>query len=217
MRPLVSRLFFAAALLATSTARAQPQSIPVKCQELPALAGKCFTVHGRLYVSNGTPSVRLLKIGTKRILGASDEGDDLPACLRKFLAVGTFIYGDFFVCPLKPDRLGWMRPVCIELVSKLVLERYDDQNRPTVIIPAERSCRLGYKPGRRPNKRLQATGVRCAMVGSIRGARRSECRESGAYRVPTGFSSPASIAASRHTFMWSARTGRANSGLNPSD
>lgn len=115
----------------------------MKCQGLPGVAGKCFTVHGRLYVSNGTPSVRLLKIGTKRILGASDEGDDLPACLRKFLAVGTFIYGDFLVCPLKPDRPGWMRPVCVESVSKLVLERYDDQNRPTVIIPARRSCRLG--------------------------------------------------------------------------
>lgn len=143
MLPLVRRLFFAAALLATSTARAQPREHPLRCQGAPGLAAKCFTVHGRLYVSNGTPSVRLLKIGTKRVLGASDEGDDLPACLRKFLAFGTFIYGDFFVCPSKPDRPGWMRPVCVESVSKLVLERYDGQNRPTVIIPAERSCQRG--------------------------------------------------------------------------
>ena len=53
----------------------QPESSSVKCQGLPGLADKCFTVHGRLYVSNGTLSVRLLKIGTKRIFGASAEGE----------------------------------------------------------------------------------------------------------------------------------------------
>ena len=143
MRPLRVGLVLTAVLLTRSASYAQPENIQVKCAELPGLAGKFFTVHGRLYVSSGTPSVRLWKIGTTRILGASDEGKDLPACLSKHLAFGTFIYGDFFVCALKPDRPGWMQPVCVESVSMLVLERYDDQNRATVIIPAQRSCALG--------------------------------------------------------------------------
>ena len=95
------------------------------------------------YVSNGTPSVRLWVIGTKRILGASDEGEDLPECLLKHLCFGTFIYGDFLVCPLDRDRPGWMRPVCVESVSELVVEQYDDEDKAHVTIRAQRACRLG--------------------------------------------------------------------------
>jgi len=43
------------------------------CRASPNLVGACFSVHGRLFVANGTPSVRILRLGTNRILGVLDR------------------------------------------------------------------------------------------------------------------------------------------------
>ena len=43
------------------------------CREHPQLIGKCFSVHGRLSTYNGNPAVRLWRIGTRRVLGVSDQ------------------------------------------------------------------------------------------------------------------------------------------------
>src|SRR5256885_9747185 len=45
------------------------------CSTRPDLNGKCFNVHGRLSVYNGTPSIRLWPIGSKRLLGVLDPTD----------------------------------------------------------------------------------------------------------------------------------------------
>src|SRR5882672_5703665 len=48
------------------------------CREHPQLAGKCFAVRGRLSVYNGAPAVRLWRIGTRRLLGVSEQRFNLP-------------------------------------------------------------------------------------------------------------------------------------------
>src|SRR5438093_13763582 len=44
--------------------------------------GPSETLHGRLFLSNGPPTVRLWKVGTSRILGVWDSGEaSPPPCL----------------------------------------------------------------------------------------------------------------------------------------
>ena len=80
------------------------------CHTRSDLAGKCFTVHGRLSVYNGTPSIRLWPLGTKRLLGvfdpqnpSSEPGQStIPASVLSQLNFDKDVFGDFLVCPLAP-------------------------------------------------------------------------------------------------------------------
>src|SRR5262249_40543487 len=82
----------------------------------------CFTVHGRLTVGNGTPSARILPVGTHRLLGVLDspQGDELaslPRNVRDALAsepTQTRVFANFRVCPVTPVRSGWMQMVHLQ-------------------------------------------------------------------------------------------------------
>lgn len=88
-------------------------------------------MHGRLFAANGRPSFRIWIVGTRRILGVSHRVADeshrplLPANVWAAFgdgqAFGTFVYGDFEVCPFTRDRPGWMRLVCIASARNLVV------------------------------------------------------------------------------------------------
>ena len=117
-------------LLACGTVLAQSPAKPVakSCRARPDLVGKCFTVRGRLSVYNGTPSIRLWPIGSKRLLGVLDpEGSSgelgpstIPATIKGQLDWDKEIFGDFLVCPLTRARPGRMRTVCIESGKNLI-------------------------------------------------------------------------------------------------
>jgi len=84
-----------------------------------AMAEPCFTVYGRMSLSNGTPGVRIWKIGTTRILGVLQQDmtfDDLPRNIRSVWAAhgdewNTYLFGNFRVCPIDRYKPGWMRMV----------------------------------------------------------------------------------------------------------
>ena len=98
------------------------------CREHPKLVGNCFTVHGRLSVYNGAPALRIWKVGTKRILGVSEqrfaiEGyRNVPEEVRSKIDQDKALLGDYFVCPFTRSRKNEMQLVCIEKVSNLVIE-----------------------------------------------------------------------------------------------
>ena len=101
------------------------------CRTSHNLVGACFTVHGRLFVSNGTPSVRIFRIGTTRILGVLDrqsqaEGAEVvPPAVDSLLKPDPFstdVDGDYEVCPFDRTELGRMQMVCIESASHLVAQ-----------------------------------------------------------------------------------------------
>lgn len=81
----------------------------------------CYWVTGRLTLGNGTPAIRIWPQGTKRLLGvttadARPESDKaLPTKVWTFLHQHRVdrIWGSYKICPLTPDRPGWMRPVII--------------------------------------------------------------------------------------------------------
>ena len=86
-----------------------------------AAAPACYSVHGRLFAANGTPSFRIWPVGTRRLLGV--HGDMLPPELggARAPSMGTdgdvAVYGDFTVCPLTHDRPGHMRMVTVTAIS----------------------------------------------------------------------------------------------------
>ncbi len=94
-----------------------------------AVVAPCFTVHGQLRAANGTPTFRIWRLGTKRILGV-DDGDDnetpwMPAPIKQAFGKNAFdklVYADFKVCPLSKQKPGWMQFVCITNARHVVVK-----------------------------------------------------------------------------------------------
>lgn len=96
----------------------------VACKDDPEVISRCFRLHGKLFVGNGTPSVRILRLGTKRILGVSEFYKGyMPDALERRLTWDDVVYGDFLVCPFSREEPGEMQQVCIEIGARLFLER----------------------------------------------------------------------------------------------
>ena len=100
-----------------------------------AHAEPCRTVHGRMSMANGAPTVRIWVTGARRVLGVvqpHERFDDLPANVRALWSRGgdeamwaTDLYGDFRVCPLAPSRPGRMQMVTLVSAAGLVARRRD--------------------------------------------------------------------------------------------
>jgi hypothetical protein len=88
------------------------------CKADPDIVEACFTIHGRLHVWNGSPSLRIWHVGTKRMLGVLDDFP-LPESLDSYDLLNGELWGDFEVCPFAKDRPGAMRMVCVESASRL--------------------------------------------------------------------------------------------------
>src|ERR1041385_8689231 len=118
-RKLILPIILAACTVGTRSPTAQTTN---SCRSRSNLVGKCFTVRGRLSVYNGTPSIRLWPIGTKRLLGILDPTDisavpgsnTIPPSIESKLDFDKQVFGDFLVCPLTVSHPGRMQTVCIE-------------------------------------------------------------------------------------------------------
>ncbi len=127
MQSLV-RLLFAVSLLATTSFAADQ----VTCKSRKDLVDACFVIHGRVYVSNGTPLLRIWVVGTHHVLGVTardvaDDADDplAPAhLLRKLGGNQRFVFGDFEVCPFTKESVGKMQFVSVQSVKHLVPKPY---------------------------------------------------------------------------------------------
>jgi hypothetical protein len=97
----------------------------------PGSPAACRTVHGRMSLWNGAPTVRLAVIGTHRVLGVRLPGDSfehLPAAVtRLWDGLGdearwkSAITGDFLVCAQTPSRPGRMQMVEVTDAARLRL------------------------------------------------------------------------------------------------
>ena len=98
------------------------------CREHPQVIGKCFAVRGRLSVYNGAPAVRLWRIGTRRVLGVSEQRFNLPGyrnlpeSLTQQLNGDNEIVGDFLVCPFTRPKPREMQLVCIESAKNVSVQ-----------------------------------------------------------------------------------------------
>ena len=109
-------------------------SIPPKpgdksCREHPQLVGSCFKIHGRLSVYNGAPALRIWKIGTRRIIGVSDQRfaiagyRNVPEEVQAKIDQDKVLFGDYLVCPFTRPRNNEMQLVCIEKATNLVVKK----------------------------------------------------------------------------------------------
>ena len=83
------------------------------CATDPAIVAPCFELRGRLSFWNGTPSARIWRVGTSRLLGVHRDGlpPDLASQMGGFDAEA---WATFEVCPFTKERPGRMQFVCIE-------------------------------------------------------------------------------------------------------
>jgi hypothetical protein len=103
-----------------------PGDAPV-CRGNPALAGKCFRVHGRLRSYNGNPTFRIWPIGSGRLIGVTGAKPGDAPILPGDVACGfdCDVVADFEMCPFSPSKPGVMQRACIEGVSgRVVHERH---------------------------------------------------------------------------------------------
>jgi len=123
---LFSFLLVSSLLSAQSPATATADK---SCRQHPQLIGECFNVHGRLSVYNGAPAMRIWKVGTRRMLGVSEqrfaiEGyRNVPETIQNQLNQDVDLYGDFLVCPFTRPRGGQMQMVCIEEGKNLRVQK----------------------------------------------------------------------------------------------
>ena len=124
-RQLLLGTLAAIVLLSSGPVSAEDRSAPrAHCKGNPELVEPCFTVHGRLFAANGTPSLRIWPIGTKRILGVhhDEEPWSVPGCLSPHIGFDKDLYADFLLCPFTHERTGRMRFVCIESASRMLVQ-----------------------------------------------------------------------------------------------
>jgi len=127
-----SGILFVSLLLTLVSPGARVTREPKSCRTRPDVLGKCFRIHGRLSVYNGTPSIRLSPQGSKRLLGIIDPKDTsnapgpsvLPEEIKSKLDWDKNVFGDFLVCPLTRSHPGKMQTVCIESGQNLMVREH---------------------------------------------------------------------------------------------
>lgn len=89
--------------------------------------------HGRLSSQNGI-GLKLWAIGTKRMFAIENGSENLPPVVRKYLEMTSpdhsYIFGDFEVCPVEPDRPGHIRAACLASGVNLVVQPLRDARLP---------------------------------------------------------------------------------------
>ena len=132
------RCLLLAMLFVTISAETSPAYLRKYVCKTPKLAPSCYWTHGQLKFWEGTPSLRLWKIGTKRILGiysgpetypgdldGDNEHPELPANIQARLKpFANQIYADFEVCPLEPEKPKTMQAACIEAAKNIVVDDF---------------------------------------------------------------------------------------------
>jgi len=96
----------------------------------------CYWTRGRVRVGNGTPSYRLWKVGTNRLLGIysgpsvdryslDNEDPEFPANVQRVwqTRIGHSLFADFEVCTLEPERPGFMQAACIESAENIFVQK----------------------------------------------------------------------------------------------
>lgn len=91
------------------------------CKTDPDIIAACFSLRGRLSAWNGSPTLRIWRVGTKRILGVQDD-EPLPADLQRHMNWDVEAWGEFTVCPFTKERPGEMQIVCIESSKQVVFK-----------------------------------------------------------------------------------------------
>lgn len=122
-----------ALLPAISSARGeQAEKKPTAWRCLVPPIEPCFSHRGRLSAQNGIAHIIWL-IGTKRVVAVDNA--EIPHMLAQYLDMTSpeqrDVYGVFELCPIEPDRPGYMRSVCVDGARDLIVQDRD-RSRPPI-------------------------------------------------------------------------------------
>lgn len=120
-------------------------SIEVNAEELvckgnSGIVAPCYETRGRVQVTNGTPGLRMWKVGTNRMLGiVPSESEIIPDNLGEHIGISKYVFGDYIVCPFTVEKAGWMQMVCVESAKNLRIEDYSQSTGSPIVtsIPNE--------------------------------------------------------------------------------
>lgn len=95
------------------------------CQTEQVRGSKCFVLRGRVFLSNGTPSMRISPVGSDHILGVLPaENEDAPQSIKQAVTFDQSVTADMEVCPLSPAKAGAMQMVCIRSASNMAFQKH---------------------------------------------------------------------------------------------
>ncbi len=124
---IVTTILITGVFLSAFGRPATPVQAEPPCHENPNIVGPCQKIRGVLRAWNGTPTYRISRVGTRRILGIDEWPKrlagycGLPQYLRDTIEKGhKEIVADFVVCPLTKSRPGWMQIVCVDSATRVV-------------------------------------------------------------------------------------------------
>jgi len=82
--------------------------------------------------TNGTPSLRIWRVGTNRILGVLPPEDEIIPPNLKLALQGwdKWVYADLEVCPFTKEKRGEMQMVCVESAEHLVVQKLTKGDSP---------------------------------------------------------------------------------------
>lgn len=106
-----------------STAHVVAAQASWKCPEHPI--EPCVKRHGRLSSQNGI-ALTVWLIGTTRSVAVANDVESLPSIVQKYLTITSddhsYIFGDFEICPTRPDVSGRIMHACVAGAEKLVVQ-----------------------------------------------------------------------------------------------
>ena len=114
-------------LVCVAAVPAPTQVTPWKCDAEPI--EPCVKRRGRLSSQNGI-ALKLWLIGTTRMVVVGNGIDGLPRSLWKYLELTSpshsYIFGDFDVCMVEPQRPGHIGRACLAGGTNLVVKPHRD-------------------------------------------------------------------------------------------
>jgi hypothetical protein len=121
-------------MIATATPPQEAPKRKIPCKT-PENASMCYWTRGRVTLGAGTPAYRMWKVGTKRLLGIysgpsvdryshDNEDPEFPANVQRVWQdrIGHTLWADFEVCPLEPERPGFMQAICVESAKNIFIQ-----------------------------------------------------------------------------------------------
>ena len=129
------------------------------CETNYRIVDECYETRGRLQAANENPSVRIWKVGTKRILGVKNENlENLPTKVKEAFSFGVFVFADYKVCPLTKEKPGRMQMVCVESMKNIRIEDYRESPDVPVVTIVQKETEQTHAIGQTETDQAHAMG-----------------------------------------------------------
>lgn len=118
IRYLLGCIFLAtASMLGAGNAAIDPSK---GCKSNPLVVDKCFMVKGNIMAYNGSPTIRIMPQGSKKLLGVlPSENEIMPSGLKSQINFNQSVFAVMEACPFSKFKPDNMQYVCIESAKNI--------------------------------------------------------------------------------------------------